>query len=336
MNGARVCLVVALAASVAGCGAGALDPPWPSHRDSYLLRGERRSLELFTGLSERVEAAVLRIQPTATAEQLGALRRSCGDRVDPGVADKALFPLAAAPLAAAALGGAITFVGGEAKRAVDEWASSFEAQWSGRYTGHFYAAPPEPNAPGRLSDVRFTGRCFALERRVEGDRTVFLFVGRFDRSDDGFALRITPLFTRHTGTKARLGSGGRFVSAMTLTIDAVWGDARSGVAATRNTVLTSTMDFGEAALGMAGGDGFLSADASAATASTWFPFVPVSREADGRLTGRGPVTITATVTETAIARDLAGAAARSAGKLIDEGVQAGVGRVEGRDGARGP
>jgi hypothetical protein len=305
---------------LAGCSAGALDWPWPSHRDSYLLQGEKRSLELFTGLPDFTRAALQRIQPEITSGQLEALRLACGGAPDPSIAAPAALPFAVPAVTAAILTAGIQFAGAEAKRAVEEWASSFEAQWSGRRVTHFYAVTPASRPADRVSDVRLTGECFVLERQVDGNRTAFLFIGRFIPSEDGFALKIRPLFLRHSATKARAGSGGRFVSAMTLTIEGVWADARGGVSATRNVVLTTSMDFGENVLG-APRDGVIPAERWEPMSSNWFPFVPVSREADGRLTGRGPVTITATVTETAKARDLAGAAARSAGRLIDRGTE---------------
>lgn len=327
---AKKVLAVVLAFATAGCTAGALDSPWPSHRDSYLLRGERRSLDIFNGMPQGVREALLRSQPNLAPNQLERLRLDCGGEPDPSVPSPAFAPAVLAPLAAAGLTAAIQFIGSETKRAIDEWASSFEAQWSGRYVGYFYAQPGA-TAPGQVAEVKLNGRCFVLERQVESNRTVYLMIGQFEPSADGFALRIRPLFQQHIGTKARVGTGGRFVSALTLTIEAVWSDARSGVTATRNTVLTTSMDFGEQTLG-ASADGLIAEPARSAMASTWFPLVPVSREASGRLVGRGPVNMTATVLETAIARDLAGAAARAAGQAVDQGVQAGMSQVQRRIG----
>jgi hypothetical protein len=318
------------AMALAGCTAGSLDLPWPSHRDSYLLQGERRELRLFSDMPPDVQAALMRVHPGLTPADLAGLEAECSERpaTRPGQVGAATAAASAGALVVSGLTALVQFAGSEATRAIEEWASSFEAQWSARHIGHFYAGRRD-GGTGEVSDMRLHGRCFSLERRVEGTRSVYLLIGKFTPSDDGFALRITPIYLRQLGTKARVGSGGRFVSAMTLTIESVWSDARSTVTATRSTVLTATMDFGEQVLGSAGG-GLIPPAAREPMASTWFPFVPVSRNAAGRLVGLGPVNMTATVVETAIARDLAGAAARAAKDAVDRAVQAGVGEIEVR------
>jgi hypothetical protein len=156
-----------------------------------------------------------------------------------------------------------------------------------------------------------------LTRQAEG-RTVFLHVGKLVRSADNAAIRLTPLVHVQTGTKARVGAGGTYNSAMVLTIQGVWIDQRKGVTSVRDTVFTATVDFGQQNLNRPRIDVAGSPTAQLPDSSTWFPAVPVSISNENRPMGSGPVNITATIAETAAARDLAGSMAKQADNLLDQ------------------
>lgn len=313
-----------------GCrgGAGTIDPPEPRHAQSFQLRGERRGLAMFTAGDAAspawtaVEASVRGLLGEAAggtavagiAAECGADAAAIARRPPTGGGPQPAF--AAAALAAPLVGAAIEFAAGAIKRDIDRWAASYEATWSARYVANFYARPPGDD----LANLRLTHPCFAVTRTVGGDaapRLVFLHVGRLMPSADQTALRVVPLFHAHTGTKARVGQGGTFNAALVLTVEAVWTDLRSGVNATRNTVFTTTLDLGQQDLD-APRRGLVTGAAREGMASGWFPLVPVSIDQQAKLIGQGPVTITATVAETAAARDLAAAAARQADGLVDQ------------------
>ncbi|EWY36959.1 hypothetical protein N825_22875 [Skermanella stibiiresistens SB22] len=183
----------------------------------------------------------------------------------------------------------------EAKSFIEREVKMYEASFSARAAGQFYREDGE---------LRYL--CFRMSRSVADIKEpVFDFYGKFELSPDAAAVHAIPLYLNYSHTKARTGSGGRFVSNMILTIETVWMDERKDVRAVKETAFTSNINFGQLsldkpALRLNGVD--------ESAASTWFPSVPRSVLIDdqGKVSHRGDgnFTITATVFETAAAKDV--------------------------------
>jgi hypothetical protein len=305
-NVRRLAGIAACCVGLSGC-AGGFGSFLSTHDQSHLVEGEKVSLTFIKNESELVG-------------DLALLKGKCTPSSPPGAFAMPALVTTLVPLV-------IDFISSSLTRAIDEYAKSFEATFSGRYVGKYY------------KDVTPNHRCFRLTRRVKDD-VVFDFIGRFDESTLNVAndqvveaMRIVPEYLYYSGTKARVGSPGVFQAGMTLTLEAIWLDYRKEVKATQSQVFSTILPFGQidlndAAVRIPPSDK-LPADGSG---SGWLIGVPrsIAPNADGKpvYLGSGPFAMTATVIETAAERDLVGEAAAALNSAIKQAAEAAKAKVK--------
>lgn len=305
------CIAVLLPFALAGCASTIDDLPFPSHGASHQVKNER--VEVGFGSSGSPPSLIQALADLgADASVTEAIDAACTvPPIPPGMPALGAAVAVLAPLV-------LNWAASEATRAINEYESSFEATWSGRAVDEFYS----PGSIGSNGLPPQRHRCIYVVRRAgSGTSPVFLYVAELRASSDGRALRLVPRLVSYSGTKARTGYGGRFSAVMTLTIEAVWTDGRSGVQATRGTVLTATANLGQRALPASPATPVLLTEAEQSRqASSWLPGVPVSISPQGLASGSGPFTATVTMTEAATSRDLVGRAAAAARDGVNRGV----------------
>lgn len=280
------------AALLAGCSSqfSAIDPPFPPHPASEMVKDESVTLSFGTAetltadpaMQARLRADCSPPSPTPGQEILGL------GRPGPGLMMLPAIGAVVAPIA-------IDFAVKQVKAYLEQQDKKYEASFSARQTGQFYDGGDKPAFP-----------CFRVTRTVRDlDAAAFDFVGKFDVSEpDLAAVRIIPVYHRYANTKARTGSGGRFTSNMTLTFEAVWVDERKDVRSVKEATFSTTIEFGQLSLA----DAPVRRDTAApAAASAWFPAVPrsvITGEGRATIRGNGNFAMTATVYETASAKDV--------------------------------
>lgn len=334
MSNLRLRAAILAAFPLVGCSSlgfpDTVDLPLPVHSRSHLERDGGSELLLFASNDPASAAAhrtVLEAVRTAHGGDAGKANQAIDvisatcvrdqPTADAGRGRLGIQRFSPATALAAPLASALITAGAAAlQREISRWASSYESSWSTRRVDEFYAAPPQTVASAELRHP-----CYAVIRRAAGPRDttapLFLHVGQFVPATDRIALRLDPILHAHTGTQARVGSGGSFRSAMVVTMESVWIDQRRGVTATRDAAFVTTLNFGMRNLNAPAPTLFATAEQRRAAGSGWLPYVPVS-VIDGRAVGTGPVNITMTVAETAKARDLAQAIAGQANDLVGQ------------------
>jgi len=205
---------------------------------------------------------------------------------------------------------AIGYVADAVNTRLAEEAKKYEATWTAVRSGHFYA-----DQRGTLA-----ARCFRLTRSASGADPAFDFVGQFDVSaEDTAGVRVRPLYLRYDATKARTGNSGRFSATMVVTVEAVWIERRQSGLARTARAFSAVLPFGQLSLS---GNPIIINGPSSWSESTWMPAVPYSLDARGNPIGRGAYTLSATVAETATARDQAGEILGLARSGVDRARQA--------------
>lgn len=275
---------------LAGCSSqfSSIDPPYPPHPASEMVKGEVVTLSFGT-------AETLAVDPDLREQ----LRSDCSPPParepspivsEPG-ANFMMMPLAGAVLVPLA----VDFAAKQVRAFLEQEDKKYEASFSARQTGQFYAEGDKRAFP-----------CFRVTRTATGlEAPAFDFVGKFDVSEpDLAAIRIIPVYHRYANTKARTGSGGRFTSNMTLTFEAVWVDERKDVRSVKEATFSTTVEFGQLSLA---DPAVRRNQAAPAAASAWFPAIPrsvITGENKATVRGNGNFAMTATVYETASAKDV--------------------------------
>lgn len=256
------------------------DFPWPGH-----------------SRSERVQDEILRLNIISTSQagnnSLFPVGTNVNFNAECGQAER-VSRSAGTAIGTALATAAVGYVADAVNARLAEEAKKYEATWTAVRSGQFYA-----DQRGTLA-----ARCFRLTRSASGAAHAFDFVGQFDVStDDSAGVRVRPLYLRYDATKARTGNSGRFSATLIVTVEAVWIERRrSGLARTARA-FSAVLPFGQMSLAS---DPIRIGSPSDWPESTWLPAVPYSLDARGNPIGRGAYTLTATVSETATARDQAG------------------------------
>lgn len=317
-----------------------IDFPLPVHSRSHITKNEERYLQAFNTNDPKSFAVVQRAiqQAEPTMDLSIHVDEQCRHYTKSGIERSKEIEQRAlpGPIVAAAASPLVAFGAEQVRAIVNSWAASYETTWSARHSGEFYQFATSSQRP----PIRHT--CFAVWRQTrEGENEIVhaLFVGAWEPSSDGVALRLQPVLLIYNGTKARVGSGGRFNSSLSITLEAVWLDNRTEIVASRGSVFATSIDFGQLNLNSPLRATCYYADGTYAenyndrpctrrdgnSSFTWLPYVPLSQIVDRRSGtrrpspyGSGPYTMTLTMAEAAGARDLAAAASKIVGQGLDD------------------